>query len=254
LYKRWYTGTLTSPIEDATMTNTVQTEPRTWRIAAFDKPKGRYQALQHGRADTRKTIALGYVGDEAAARALGNLNREERETFGTERYDRILRLHATKPAEAIAILIGDAVKENVFGPETVNYGATSLRDYANTVFGPARAKSKPRSWKAEEDHWSRINRGIGDTRLEGVDEFVVADWLDGLVCESGPRKGQPLGYNTKRLYRNSVGYALKYAYRHKHIHALPNLAIFDLDSSWCGRSFPRAGVCPWHAGDARSTS
>lgn len=67
--------------------------------------------------------------------------------------------------------------------------------------------------------------------MRDIDEFVVADYLDGLLNRRGKRAGLPASGNTKRLHRGAVQACLKYAYRQRHIPELPDLARFRIEGS-----------------------
>ena len=104
----------------------------------------------------------------------------------------------------------------------------SLRKYVDEVFAPWRREANPGSWRQEERCWKAINADIGGVRLRRVDEFVFADHLDRAIATRGPRKGQPLAGNTKRLRRAAMQALLKRAYRLRHIDTLPDLAMFRI--------------------------
>ncbi|MBT3217628.1 MAG: site-specific integrase [Proteobacteria bacterium] len=112
-----------------------------------------------------------------------------------------------------------------------DYHRLPLRDYFDEVYSDWRAKKRPASWVQEQRVWTRINEVLGSVRLEDIDAHVVADYLDSLVALSGPRKGLAASGTTRRLHRAAIQALLKRAFRLKHIKAMPNLAVFQIDGA-----------------------
>jgi len=202
-------------------------KPRNWRIESLDRPKGRYQVLRAGRGHDRISISLKYVSDEAAQRALERVREED--AAGT--LHRVLALRERDPKGAVRFLCGDPGIEEVFGRRPPSYGLWTLQRYYDEVYERWRSGHRPRSWRAEEGHWRRILRALGEKRLKDIDEFVVADYLDGLVVERGKRTGSAASGATKRLHRAALQAMLKRAYRQRHIRELPDLARFKIEGS-----------------------
>jgi integrase len=199
-----------------------------WRLQSKARSKGRYFWLETGRAESRRSLTLGFVSEGQAQTALDTMNREEEQTVGTPMHGRIERLFEREPAKALAYLVGEGLGEDPFGPEPADYGALSLREYYEQVYKPWRAEKKPKTWESEAGHWKRILEALGHVRVRDVDAHQVADFVDGLMVEEGAR---PASGNTKRLARAAVQSALNHAHRQKHLPAHVDLGIFRIEGS-----------------------
>ncbi|MEN0068536.1 MAG: hypothetical protein AAGA48_40830 [Myxococcota bacterium] len=143
----------------------------------------------------------------------------------------MLRLYNGEPANVAAFLIGDQEADRLLGPSSACHAIGSLRRYVEKIYGPWRAKDRPRTWVTEERAWHAILLVSGDVQPGNVDEFLVANYLDEIVVRSGPRQGQPASGNTMRIRRAAIQALLNRAYRLQHIDRLPKLSTFRLRDS-----------------------
>ena len=70
--------------------------------------------------------------------------------------------------------------------------------------------------------------------MKDVDEWVVANYLEGLKASQGKRAGKPLAGNAKRLRKACIKSLLLHAYRQQHITRLPELEVFRIKGSTRG--------------------
>lgn len=122
-----------------------------WRLASKSRTKGRYYWLETGRAESRRSLTLGFVSEAQANRALETMNREEELTAGTPMHGRVERLFSQDPEKAIAYLVeGEGSELDAFGSDPADYGALPLNDYFETIYKPWRSQKKPKTWASEE--------------------------------------------------------------------------------------------------------
>lgn len=222
--------------------------PRVWRKTQQKVSGKPYWSIQAGSRndDDRVALALGFVTEEEADRALRNMQAEEEATYGSPRYDRVLRLYrgeivtvgeadpdpeyvpdgSPRPVlpkrspkqraqdAARRLLLGDVNADTVFGSKPVepDYKGMTVRAYYEAVYAPHRAALKPRSWRVEEQGWRRILDGMGDVRLRDVDEYVV----DAYLSELRKKDGSPATWNMRRQHRNAITALLTLARRRRH--------------------------------------
>ena len=198
-----------------------------WRLVRKQRAQGPYFVVQKGRGGERVGLALGYVPEGDATRALETIQAEE----DAESVGRVLRLYRRDRAEAIQYLLGDPEVARQVGPPEPDHGSMRLEEYFEAVYKAWRMEHRPRGWPQESRHWKILLAGIGSVRLRQIDEFVLADHLDGLTVTRGRRKGQPASGNTKRLQRAALQALLKRAYRLQHISRRPDLAEFRIDGA-----------------------
>lgn len=204
-------------MEDPTKT----TGPRKWRKTRQKLKKGIYWSLQAGkRGPERESISLGYVSEAEAEEALRIINDDEVSTYGTPRYDRILRLFKKDKAAARQHLISDTVSRQRF-PElmkahavTPNYPALPIREYFELVYKPWRSTDKPKTWYTEEHYWTgHLLPAIGHVPLSDIDEYVMDEYL---TVTMKKLDGSPSSYNMRRKARNAMTAMLKHARRKRH--------------------------------------
>ncbi|MCB9678208.1 MAG: hypothetical protein H6737_24115 [Alphaproteobacteria bacterium] len=160
---------------------------RTWNIERRRRQKGDYMVLRaRSREHGDGVLPLGYVSEDAAQRAKEAMNEEE--AAGT--VARILKFAEDEPEDAAAFLTGDASDRDAFSP-TPAFGTWSMKRYYEEVFAPARAP-EVRGWPQESARWRQILSALGDVRVKDVDEWVVANYLEGLRASTGKRAGKPL--------------------------------------------------------------
>lgn len=202
--------------------------PVKWRLRSMSRSKGTYFVLETGRNETRRSLSLGFIGEDDAQTALLAMQQEEELTAGTSMYGRIFRLHGEDAAMAIRVLLERDVSH--FGPEAADHGALRLSEYYATVYAPWRSEKKPRTWVTEEGRWRRILPVIGQKRVRDVDAHVVADYIDALrVVRDG--KDLAASGSTRRLHRDAVQALLNYAHRQKHISEHVDLAVFRIEGA-----------------------
>lgn len=199
---------------------------RKWRKP--DRQDGDYWVLIRGKDRGRISLALGNIPEDEAAAALARIQREE--DAGT--VSRVLALHARDKQAAVRYLTDD----NALLPAApTDYGGMTLREYHDEVYAPWRQEDRPRTWRTEAGHWTRILRDLGHLRLRRLGPHEVADFLDGLTLERGRLAGQPASPTYRRLLRAALQAMLARAYRLRHIDRLPDLAEFTIRGSSKGR-------------------
>lgn len=199
---------------------------RSWRATKRVGPKGIYWSLRAGRGRERVAISLGYVSADEVEAACQQMQIEE----DNARSEALIQWHASHRDDAIRYLVGDPVARMLYKPRP-DYRTMKLGAYFEEVYKDWRAQARPGGWKQEERVWRRILGEIGGTQLRDVDAHLVADYLDGLVAQSGPRKGQQASGATRRLHRAAIQALLKRAYRLKHLKELPKLAVFEIEGA-----------------------
>lgn len=199
---------------------------RNWYPAKVEYKRGTYWNVRASDGRGKKVnLSLGYVTEEAARRAAELMTQAEADGRAAQ----IRELHAQDREKAILLLTDSSV--DIAVEVQPDFGRMSVREYFDAEFASWRAAKVPASWRTEERRWEKIIAGIGDVELRDVDAHVVADYLDGLVSKRGPRTGQPLSGNTRRLYRASIKAMLHRAFRLRHIAALPDLGVFRIEGS-----------------------
>jgi integrase len=219
---------------------------RQWRVTKQTMSGKPYWSLQAGaRGPERVALALGYVTEAEAERALVTMQQEE-QLYGTPQYDRVLSLYKgnvrsagdgwTGPTvdrrkgqdQARRYLIGDGAVEDIFGvvKVTPNYPNMALRDYFALVFEPHRSVARPDSWRVEDSAWKFVLADIGDVRLNDIDEYVVDAHLGRLRKVNG----SPATWNMKRRHRNVISSLLQHARRQRH-YLRPMPVWFRLEGS-----------------------
>lgn len=199
--------------------------PARWRLGSKQRSKGDYFWLETGRAAERRSLTLGFVTAAQAELALQALNADELEHPG-----RVLSL---EPAQAVAYLL-DPMAVDPFGPEPVDFGALTLRDYFEGHYAESRSVEVPKTWRTEAGYWrSAILPKLGGLRLRDVDAHEVADYLDGLTIErpGHARLGEPASGSTKRLHRSALQALLNFAHRRKHLPQHVDLGVFRIKGS-----------------------
>lgn len=199
----------------------------TWRKEPVRSAGGVSWRLVRGRGDDRIRANLGRIPELDAERALARMQAEE--DAGT--VSRILAWHDEDQATAIRYLVGDAAAAALLPAPLVDYGAMTLREYFDDVYAPWRRVDAERGWRSEAGHWNRILSELGRTRLREIDAHVVADYLDRMTSERGPRAGQPAAGNTRRLRRAALQALLLRAERLRHLDQAPDLSRFKLKGS-----------------------
>lgn len=199
----------------------------TWRLESRPRAHGLYWFLRTGRGADRKAVSLRYLAEAEARAALARIQAEE--DAGT--VARVLALCERDLEAGVQYLVGDPAVTAMMEREEPCWALSPLERYVGEVYGPWRESSRPQTWRTEKSHWPRILEVLGSTRLQDVDEFRVADYLDGLMARRGAREGRTVSGNTKRLHRSAVQACLRYAYRQRHIAALPELARFRIEGS-----------------------
>ncbi len=199
---------------------------RKWRTEPRRRSTGVFWRLVCGRDKDRVLVSLGPVSREEADAACARMQRIEDEG----RAQQWAAWHAEAPDRAVYALVTEPDVLAALDPQP-DYAAMALEEYIDTVYSPWRQEARPRGWRQESWILEQVKADLGRYRLREIDAHVVADWLDTLVCSSGPRKGQPMAGNTKRLRRAAVQAVLHRAYRLKHIPAEPQLAEFEIEES-----------------------
>jgi integrase len=195
-----------------------------WRKEAVNNPGGVSWRLSRGRNEERIRVNLGPVSEADADKALARMQAEE----DGGAVQRILALHQDDQPLAVRYLVGDPDAVSLLPEPLVDYGALTLREYHEAVYAPWRKVENRRGWRSESGHWARILSELGTLRLREIDAHVVADYLDGMKSERGPRKGLPAAGNTKRLRRAALQALLIRAERLRHLERAPDLARFRL--------------------------
>lgn len=196
---------------------------RRWRLEVQERKGGRYWTLRSGRADHRRSLTLGVLSDDDAARAMETMNRDE----GEGRGDQVYSWYATHRDDAVSYLVGDPVAQRLLLGQP-DHRRMTLHEYYEEVYRTWRAEQTPGGWAHEERVWRRILDQLGSMRVKDLDAHRVADYLDGLVASTGPRAGQRSSGNVQRLHRAALQALLKRAYRLRHIDELPDLAVFRI--------------------------
>lgn len=196
--------------------------PKKWRLERRTRATGVFWQLEAGRREQRIRISLGAVTQDEAHAALTRIQALEDQG----RIQPWMAWHAEAPEGAIAALVADSDVLVALEPEP-DYAAMPLGTYVDEVYAPWRAQDRPRGWKHEKWVLDQVKVDLGRHRLGEIDAHVVADYLDSLVCSTGPRKVQPMAGNTKRLRRAAIQGVLHRAYRLRHIPSEPKLAEFE---------------------------
>ncbi len=189
---------------------------RKWR--KFENRPGRWR-LVAGSRDNRSSVALGAVTEDEAERARDNMTRFENEGL----VEHVLLQIKEDRESALLVLMGDAAVASIV-QETPRHYLWTLERYVNEVLAPHRSgnddEGNPicRGWEKENLVWKKVLPVLGSTRIGEVTPLLVHRYLDGLRCETGPRKGKALGGNTKRIRRAVIQSAINHAYERGHLH------------------------------------
>lgn len=198
---------------------------RKWRTEKRRRSTAVFWRLVAGR-EKRTLVSLGAVSEEQARAACERMQAME-DAGHAARWE---ALHAEDPQMALDMLLSDADLHAALDP-LPDFANMALEDYIETEFGPWRATSTPKSWPREKRMLKQAMRDLGRYRLSEIDAHLVANHLDGLICEHGPRKGLPASGNTKRLRRAALQAVLHRAYRLKHLASEPDLSEFRIKGS-----------------------
>jgi integrase len=198
-----------------------------WRKEAVKSPGGTSWRLLRGRNDDRIRANLGRISERDAEKALVRMQAEE--DGGT--VQRVLALHESDPAAAVGYLVGDPAVVALLPDPPIDYSVMPLREYFDKIYKPWRSVEARRGWRSEAGHWRRILAELGVLRLREVDAHVVADYLDGMKSERGPRAGLAASGNTKRLHRAALQALVIRAERLRHLERAPDLGRFRLKGS-----------------------
>lgn len=198
---------------------------RKWRVEKRRRATAVFWRLVTGREE-RVLVSLGPVTEEQANAARDRMQAIEDAGHAAK----WAALHAENPERALDMLLLDTDLFAALDP-VPDYANMALEEYVEAEFGPWRARTKPKSWVREERMLKRVMRDLGRHRLVEIDAHVVADYLDALRCEHGPRTGQPASGNTKRLVRAALQAVLHRAYRQKHIPVEPRLSHFRIEGA-----------------------
>lgn len=199
----------------------------TWRKEPRKLASGTTWRLVRGREEGRVRLNLGHINEAEAERAREAIQKLE----DAGNVQGVLALHARDEAAAVLYLVGDPTAAALMPEVARDYGAMPLREYFEAIYSPWRSETKHRGWRSESGHWSRILAELGDTKLRDIDAHVVADYLDAMRAERGPRSGQAAAGNTKRIRRAAVQALLIRAERQRHIERAPDLSRFRLEGS-----------------------
>ncbi|MEN0066111.1 MAG: tyrosine-type recombinase/integrase [Myxococcota bacterium] len=202
-----------------------------WRVDASKRPGGTYFRLRYGSRDNRKQLGLGYVTREEADTARDYVQSEH----DADRLSLLWSWYERDHEGFVEHVVGDPVVAKAaldeFGPD---WGRMSLRSYfENSSYQVWRAH-QVKSWPTEREYWARILPVLGSVRVRDLDPRDVMDYLDGLRVIRGGRncslanEGEPVSGQTKVHHRNAIRALLKYAYRKRHIDALPDLAAIRI--------------------------
>lgn len=203
--------------------------PAVFRLQRDQRASGAYFTLVKGKKDP-VFIGLGCIPEADAERCLDAVRQiDER-----GRLHAVLRLFRGDVVDGgreagvrFLLSVGDlAAADEVLGADTVDHARMTLAEYVDQVYGPERQRKRPASWRTEERRWKDIKGRIGGLRLRDINEYVVADMLDGLTLKAGGEAS----YNTKRLHRSSIAAVLQFARRKGHLRR-PMPQWFPLEGS-----------------------
>lgn len=218
--------------------------PISWRLQRQNRKAGTYWTLTKGKVNPT-FLGLGILTEEEAGRCLASMLAIVSE--GGE--DRLLDMWKEGPTDtteagwasdaadedhgyAGADSLGDRGKGRyVTGRERVihsllsglsdlgldssepDYRRILLSEYHRTVYAPHRKADKPKTWRTEEGHWTRVLASpIASMRLDDVDAYAVDAFL-GNMKRAG---GEAAGWNLKRQHRQAITALLTYAVRKRH--------------------------------------
>lgn len=201
-----------------------------------------WRLVTGARAD-RVRVSLGRVTEaEAEAARVAMQRAEDRGDVG-----RVLALHERDADAAVRYLVGDpGLDASPVLP--VDHGALTLAAYQAEHYATWRAAERPRSWRSEASHWSRLLRpepeGLGDVRVRDLaeDPRIVHRYLRDLRIEpsggdrrSGePRAARPLQPPSgayQRLLRAALQALLTHAYTERHLDTHARLGELRISGS-----------------------
>lgn len=195
-----------------------------WRLRKDKKTRGVYYALRIGKNEARRGLALKYVTEAQAKRALENMQRIEDEGRSAGVWD----LHREDPELCIRYLIEGQAFEDALPEREIDYSRMTVATYFDEVFWPVRSDEsdqtigvKPSTAAVEYVYWrhkggrdgSEERRGIldgeiGRTRLRDLTNALWERW-QAAQTHLSPR--------AKALYRNAYSRLVEYANRQGHI-------------------------------------
>ena len=210
---------------------------RKWRLEPVKSAGGTSYRLVAGRDQDRVRVNLGRIPLDVAERCLEGMQAEERATYGTPRYDRVLRLSAEKteirvPGDggeeaphmivgggtaAVVSYLSGTIPDDAFALTPEDYGSMTFAEYWKKVFWPARTGQKPdpackisakSTQQTEQYKYQSLNESdIGSTRLRDLDAWKFQAYLDSLNV--APR--------SLALHKAAYQALLNFAYRKGHI-------------------------------------
>ena len=184
-----------------------------WRLQKSNKARGVYWTLIQGSRGDRRSVLLKYVTEEQARLACTRMNAAEQAGVGA--VDTVLALFASDPATAIEHLVfSDLFVAGLVAAAGPDWSRATVAEYYTNVYAPHReATARANTWKAERHCWQgRILPGLGSLPLRDVSMLDFRTWLVAQIAVAGPRKGEHLSGNSRRLIRAAMQSMLNYAY------------------------------------------
>jgi len=191
-----------------------------WRLGSKTRSAGTYWFLETGRDKDRRGLALRYVTEEQARRALSRMQAEE--NAGTSA--RVLGLHAVDPEKAVSYLLGTQeapLDAELEAAQRVVPGQLTVAEYFDTIFWPVRSDSRTdigvaeSTAKTELGFWRNVAAGrgildgeIGRTRMRDLNDQHWVRWETSQTQLSG---------RSRVLRRAAYAALLSFARRQGHI-------------------------------------